>query len=49
MTPGSGDPRAALVVSALALSVAALVRQPPPDFSTLRIVAVLEDGAHDPA
>src|SRR5215472_6675210 len=40
---------AVLAVTALALSVAALVRRPPPDFSTLRIVAVVEDGAHHPA
>ena len=39
----------ALAVAALALLVAALIRRPPPDLSTRRIVAVLEDGAHHPA
>jgi anti-sigma-K factor RskA len=38
-----------LAVAALALLVAALVRRPPPDFSTLRIIAVLEDRARHPA
>ncbi len=38
-----------LAVATLALLVAALVRRPPPDFSTLRIIAVLEDGARHPA
>jgi anti-sigma-K factor RskA len=38
-----------LAVAALALLVAALVRRPPPDFSTRRTVAVLEDAAHHPA
>ena len=49
--PGSGGPSATgvLAVAALTLLVAALVRRPPPDFSTLRIVAVLEDAAHHPA
>jgi anti-sigma-K factor RskA len=37
---------AVLGVVALALLVAAVVRRPPPDFTTLRIVAVLQDGAH---
>jgi anti-sigma-K factor RskA len=39
---------AVLAVVALALFVAALVRRPPPDFSTRRIIAVLQDGAHHP-
>jgi anti-sigma-K factor RskA len=38
-----------LAVAALALSVGAIIRRPPPDLSTLRIVAVLEDGVHHPA
>jgi anti-sigma-K factor RskA len=38
-----------LAVAALALLVAALIRRPPPDFSTLRIITILEDGAHRPA
>jgi anti-sigma-K factor RskA len=37
---------AVLGVVALALLVAALVRRPPPDFSTRRVIAVLQDGAH---
>ena len=40
---------AVLAVAVLALSVAAVVHRLPPDFSTLRIVAVLADGAHRPA
>jgi anti-sigma-K factor RskA len=40
---------AVLVVAALALLVAALVRRPPPDFAALRVIAVLEDGGHRPA
>jgi anti-sigma-K factor RskA len=39
---------AVLGVAALALLVAALIRRPPPDFATRRIVAVVQDGAHHP-
>jgi anti-sigma-K factor RskA len=39
---------AVLGVVALALLVAALIRRPPPDFSTRRTVAVLRDGAQHP-
>ena len=38
-----------VAVAALAFLVAALVRRPPPDFSTRRVVAVLADVAHRPA
>jgi anti-sigma-K factor RskA len=37
-----------VAVAALAFLVAALVRRPPPDFSTRRVVAVLADAAHRP-
>lgn len=37
---------ALLAVTALALLVAALVRRPPPDFATRRVIAIVEDGAH---
>jgi anti-sigma-K factor RskA len=39
---------AVLGVVALALLVAALIRRPPPDFSTRRIVAVVQDRGRHP-